>query len=65
MFFCKCSMDQGESKMTIVSLQVSESPVQVACEALGRMPNWQAAVQHLKSLTSRLQEIQCPRLLGR
>lgn len=51
--------------MTIVSLQVSESPVQVACEALGRMPNWQAAVQHLKSLTSRLQEIQCPRLLGR
>ena len=29
---------------------------QVACEALGRMPNFQAAVQHLRSLTSRLQE---------
>lgn len=60
-------MDQGGSKMTIVSPQVSESPtvLQVACEALGRMPNWQAAVQHLKSLTSRLQEIQFPRLLGR
>jgi len=29
---------------------------EVACEALGRMPNWQAAVQHLKSLTSRLQD---------
>lgn len=29
---------------------------QVACEALGRMPNFQAAVKHLKSLTRRLQD---------
>eukprot|EP00435_Cladocopium_sp_Y103_P033224 s422_g8.t1 len=29
---------------------------QVACEALGRMPNFKAAVKHLKSLTRRLQD---------
>lgn len=29
---------------------------QVACEALGRMPYFQAAVKHLKSLTTRLQD---------
>lgn len=29
---------------------------QVACEALGRMPNWQAAVDQMKHLTALLQD---------
>ncbi|CAE7319955.1 unnamed protein product [Symbiodinium necroappetens] len=34
----------------------SELEQQVVCEALGRMPNWQAAVAHMPALMARLQD---------
>jgi len=34
----------------------SELEQQVVCEALGRMPNWQAAVAHVPALMARLQD---------